>query len=370
MPAASALPDARRADHHRHRALRLRALDLAIPRDRAHGRHVQRAGRQRVSHGGAARGGRGDRHRVRPVPYRAGRPRALRSNPAACGGRPGPAARALAERGRGTRAPDARSNRRERRGDHAALRGAAPHRGQDATGGAGIAMACVTLERRGPIGIVTLGRPERLNAMSRALTRETEAAFRQANADPEIAVIVFTGAGRAFCAGDDLKEFGEQSASPAAIADHVGGIQAVTRAMALSDKVIVGAIHGYAVGGGFEWLCNCDMVVAADDLVAFFPEMDLGQFVTGALTHLLPQAVGYQRAMRLMVLGERQSARDLEALGLVGWVVPRDAMLPKALEIAGKVVEQSRYSVGKLKRLLVAGLDDRLERALRLEGEI
>jgi enoyl-CoA hydratase/carnithine racemase len=228
----------------------------------------------------------------------------------------------------------------------------------------------VTLERRGPIGIVTLDRPERLNAMSRALTRDAEAAFRQANADQEIVVIVFTGAGRAFCAGDDLKEFGDQSASPAAIRGHIVGIQAVTRAMMLSDKVVIGAIHGYAVGGGFEWLCNCDMVVAADDLVAFFPEMEWAQFVTGAVTHLLPQAVGYQRAMRLMVLGERHSARDLEAMGLVGWVVPREAMLPKAMEIAGQVAEKSRYSVGKLKRLLVQGLDDRLERALRLEGEI
>ena len=231
-------------------------------------------------------------------------------------------------------------------------------------------MAFVTLERRGPIGVVTLSRPDRLNAMSRALTRDAESAFREANADPEIAVIVFTGAGRAFCAGDDLKEFGEQSASPASIRDHIEGIQAVTRTMMRSDKVVVGAIHGYAVGGGFEWLCNCDLVVAADDLVAFFPEMEWAQFVTGAVTHLLPQAIGYQRAMRLMVLGERQSARDLEAMGLVGWVVPRDAMLPKAIEIAGKVADRSRYSIGKLKRLLVEGLDDRLERALRLEGEI
>jgi enoyl-CoA hydratase/carnithine racemase len=228
----------------------------------------------------------------------------------------------------------------------------------------------VTLERRRPIGIVTLNRPERLNAMSRAVVRDTEAAFRQANADPEVEVIVFTGAGRAFCAGDDLKEFGEQAATPRSIREHIEGIQAVTRAMMMSDKVVVGAIHGYAVGGGFEWLCNCDMVVAADDLVAFFPEMSLGQFVTGAVTHLLPQTVGYQRAMRLMVLGERHSARELEAMGLVGWVVPRDAMLAKSMEIAAKVAEKSRYSVGKLKRLLVEGLDDRVERALRHEGVI
>jgi enoyl-CoA hydratase/carnithine racemase len=231
-------------------------------------------------------------------------------------------------------------------------------------------MSFVTLTREGSIGIVTLHRPERLNAMSRALTRDAEAAFMQASADPEIAVIVFTGAGRAFCAGDDLKEFDQQSASPETIRNHVEGIQAVTRAMMLSDKVIVGAIHGYAVGGGFEWLCNCDMVVAADDLVAFFPEMEWAQFVTGAVTHLLPQAVGYQRAMRLMVLGERQSAHDLEALGLVGWVVPREQMLPKALEVARAVAAKSRHAVGQLKQLLIQGLDDRFERALTRESEI
>jgi enoyl-CoA hydratase/carnithine racemase len=71
-----------------------------------------------------------------------------------------------------------------------------------------------------------------------------------------------------------------------------------------------------------------------------------------------------------MVLGERHTARDLEALGLVGWVVPREAMLPKALEIAGQVATKSRFSVGQLKRLLVEGLDDHLERALRMEARI
>ncbi len=82
-------------------------------------------------------------------------------------------------------------------------------------------------------------------------------------------------------------------------------------------KLVIGAVHGYAVGGGLEWLLNCDLVVAADDLVAFFPEMQLGHFVTGGVTHLLPQAVGHQRAMELFVLGERQDAQALHRLGLV-----------------------------------------------------
>ena len=85
---------------------------------------------------------------------------------------------------------------------------------------------------------------------------------------------MLTGAGRAFCSGDDLKEFDRQSANEAAIGAHITAIQNITRVMLGSDKPIVGAVHGYAVGGGFEWLLNGDLLVAADDLVGFFPEMD------------------------------------------------------------------------------------------------
>jgi enoyl-CoA hydratase/carnithine racemase len=98
--------------------------------------------------------------------------------------------------------------------------------------------------------------------------------------------------------------------------------------------VVIGAVHGYAVGGGFEWVLNCDMVVAADSLVCFFPEMALGHFVTGGVTHLLPQALGHQRTMELIVLGERQSAQRLHALGLVNRVVGAEVMLQEAVHLA------------------------------------
>ena len=122
---------------------------------------------------------------------------------------------------------------------------------------------------------------------------------------------MLTGAGRAFCAGDDLKEFAQQSASSASVADTCDRIQQITRDIMFGSKLVIGAVHGFAVGGGFEWVLNCDMVVAADDLVAFFPEMALGHFVTGGVTHLLPQALGHQRAMELIVLGERLSGAAL-----------------------------------------------------------
>jgi enoyl-CoA hydratase/carnithine racemase len=126
-------------------------------------------------------------------------------------------------------------------------------------------------------------------------------------------------------------------------------------------------VHGFAVGGGFEWLLNCDLTVAADDLVAFFPEMEWGQFVTGAVTHLLPLAVGYQRAMELLVLGERQSAPRLCELGLVNWVVPRAQLMERALEVAEQAAKKSRFSVGRLKRLINSELSSVLHNALNLE---
>ena len=230
-------------------------------------------------------------------------------------------------------------------------------------------MSFVLYERRESIGVVTLNRPERLNAISGDLLAAFAVALDQSLADQQTAVVVLTGAGRAFCAGDDLKEFDRQSASEAATRAHIAAIQNITRIMMGSDKPIVGAVHGYAVGGGFEWLLNCDLVVAADDLVAFFPEVDWGQFVTGGVTYLLPLAVGHQRAMELLILGERQSAERLAQLGLVNWVVPRAELEAKAMEIAARVAEKSRFSVGRLKQLINRDLWTQLWRAVELEED-
>ncbi len=213
--------------------------------------------------------------------------------------------------------------------------------------------ATVTLHQDGAISVVTLNRPERLNAMNADLLRDLHAQLETAHADPATRVIVLTGAGRAFCAGDDLKDFGDQSDSPVTVAQTCEDIQRVTRAMMGGPKLVIGAVHGYAVGGGFEWVLNCDMVVAAEDLVCFFPEMQLGHFVTGGVTHLLPLAVGHQRAMELMVLGERLTAQRLLDLGLVNRVVPAGDTLPQALALARTVAERSPVATRLLKKALV-----------------
>lgn len=222
----------------------------------------------------------------------------------------------------------------------------------------------------GHIAKVTLNRPERLNAISTTLTSELHDVLFDVNNNPEVRVIILSGNGRAFCAGDDLKEFELQTASKAATVKHIENIQRITRDLMFSDKLVVGAVHGFAVGGGFEWMLNCDLVVAADDLVAFFPETEWGQFPTGGVTSLLPQAIGHQHAMELLVLCERQSAQSLLKRRLVNWVVPRAEMMKKAEEVALMAASRSPFSVAALKRLMTREISTDLERALSLEERV
>ncbi|WBY03566.1 enoyl-CoA hydratase/isomerase family protein [Ramlibacter tataouinensis] len=227
-------------------------------------------------------------------------------------------------------------------------------------------MEYVLLRNEGPVSIVSLNRPERLNAIGTGLLRDLQVALDRAQADPATRVIVFTGEGRAFCAGDDLKEFDQQAGSPESIAHHADSVQQITRTLMFGSKLVVGAVRGHAVGGGFEWVLNCDLIVAGDDLVGFFPEMSLGHFVTGGVTHLLPLAVGHQKAMELLVLGERQGAQALQRLGIVKEVVPPSEVLPRALELARQVAERSPHALARLKRAMAAD-PGRLAAALETE---
>ena len=215
---------------------------------------------------------------------------------------------------------------------------------------------------------ITLNRPDRLNSFGDDLLADLQGALSEVDRNDAVRAIVLTGAGRSFCAGEDLREFEPKARDTASARRHVAAIQNVTRRLMHSSKIIIAAAHGYAVGGGFEWLLNCDLVVAADNLVAFFPEMDWAQFPTGGISWLLPRSVGYQRAIELVVLGERQTAGRLQELGLVNWVVPQDRMLPMALEVADRIASKPGFSVARFKKLVNQDLFP-LARALDLEEQ-
>jgi enoyl-CoA hydratase/carnithine racemase len=219
------------------------------------------------------------------------------------------------------------------------------------------------------VRVVTLNRPQRLNAITLELLEDLIAALQAADRDPAIRAVVLTGAGRAFCAGDDLKEFGSQSTDEARTRAHIERIQDVTRAMVLGDTPVIGAVRGWAVGGGLEWVINCDFAIAAEGTRFFFPEVSLGVFVTGGVTELLPRIVGLQRARELIMLGERFDAAQAQDWGLVFKAVPDTELMQQALALARRVAALPAGPIRDLRRILARRIGSGLEAAMAAETE-
>jgi enoyl-CoA hydratase/carnithine racemase len=216
---------------------------------------------------------------------------------------------------------------------------------------------------------IILNRPERLNALNAQLLSDLVLEIDRANADPAINAIVFRGAGRAFCAGDDLKNFEEQTGDAAVARRFVEAIQNISRSLVLGPKVVVGAIHGWAVGGGLEWVINCDLPILAESTKCFFPELKWGMFPTGGATALLPRIIGLQKTRELMFMGQQFTAAEALAMGLAYKVVPDDELLPTAQETAEHIAALPQQSTRALKRVLLAVGVDTFERALDQETE-
>ena len=215
---------------------------------------------------------------------------------------------------------------------------------------------------------ITLNRPASLNAMNRQLIDDVAAAFDDAHADPATRAIVFTGAGRAFCAGDDRVEHVHPE-SEADARDLVVAIQRATEAIVFGAKPVVGAINGWAVGGGFEWAINCDFPIWAESAKAFFPEVSLNLFVTGAVSSLLPALVGLNNAREMLFLQRRYTAAELKELGVAWRVVPDDQLLTDANSVARQLADLPTLSVQAMKRTLNRTAATDLRVALQLEED-
>lgn len=215
---------------------------------------------------------------------------------------------------------------------------------------------------------ITLDRPDSLNAMNRQLVADVAAAFEDANADDATRAIVFTGAGRAFCAGDDRKEH-THPADEREARELVDAIQRATEAIVFGDRPVVGAINGWAVGGGFEWAINCDFPIWGESARACFPEVSLNIFVTGAVTSLLPALVGLNTAREMLFLGERYTAADLHRMGVAWRVVPDAALLDEAYAVARRLAALPSVATRAMKRTLNATAATDLRAALALETD-
>ena len=215
---------------------------------------------------------------------------------------------------------------------------------------------------------ISLNRPDRLNAMSRGMVSDVAEAFHDANTDEATRAIVFTGEGRAFCAGDDRHEH-VHPAGEAEARVQVKAIQEATRAIVFGAKPVVGAINGWAVGGGFEWAINCDFPIWAEGARAFFPEVSLNLFVTGAVSSLLPALVGLNKAREMLFFGNTYTSAELAEVGVAWRVVPDDRLMDEARLVASTLSGLPPLSVRAMKRVVNQIAFGDLERALELETE-
>lgn len=225
----------------------------------------------------------------------------------------------------------------------------------------------VLYSRDGNVGIITLNRPERLNAINGGLLRDFIEQLKTAREDKEVISVILTGAGRAFCAGEDLKESSAGKSFETWI-EETDGLQKIQRMIMSLGKPLIAAVQGYALGGGCEFAMSCDIRIATEDAKFGFPETEVGLTVTTAGTKLLAQIVGLGKAKELVFTGEFVDAHEALRIGLANKVVPAERLIDEALGMANKIGEKSPLAL-KLSRIAIEqGLHSSFEQILEIEA--
>ena len=225
----------------------------------------------------------------------------------------------------------------------------------------------VLYSRDGNVGIITLNRPECLNAINGGLLRDFIEQLKTAREDKEVISVILTGAGRAFCAGEDLKESSAGKSFETWI-EETDGLQEIQRMIMSLGKPLIAAVQGYALGGGCEFAMSCDIRIVTEDAKFGFPETEVGLTVTTAGTKLLTQIVGLGKAKELVFTGEFVDAHEALRIGLANKVVPAETLIDEALGMANKIGEKSPLAL-KLSRIAIEqGLHSSFEQILEIEA--
>jgi enoyl-CoA hydratase len=224
----------------------------------------------------------------------------------------------------------------------------------------------ILVETKGRVGVITLNRPQALNALNSALNAELAQAIAAFDADAGIGCMLLTGSDKAFAAGADIKEMADKSAVDAFMGDFVGSWDAVARAR----KPVVAAVAGFALGGGCELAMQCDLIIAADTAKFGQPEITLGVVPGIGGTQRLPRAIGKAKAMDLILTGRRMDAAEAERAGLVARVVPAASLIEEAMKVAGTIASMSLPSVLAAKEAVNRAFEMPLAEGLRFERRV
>ncbi len=212
----------------------------------------------------------------------------------------------------------------------------------------------IKVDREGPVTLITLNRPEVMNALHSPAHFEMDEALNAFAADPDQWVGIITGAGeRAFSAGNDLKH----QAGGGRMQSPPSGFAGLTSRFDL-NKPLIAAVNGVAMGGGFEIALACDLIIASEAAVFALPEPRVGLAALAGGLHRLPRAIGLKRAMGMILTGRRVSAKEGYELGFVNEVVAPGELLAAARRWAATICELSPMSVRASKAAVLQGLDE------------
>jgi enoyl-CoA hydratase len=224
----------------------------------------------------------------------------------------------------------------------------------------------VMTHRQGRVGVVTIDRPDALNAVNTAVMEGLLAAVSEFDADEDIGCVVITGNGKAFIAGADIKEMADKSFLDMFMAD----VQSAWERLASTRTPMIAAVNGFALGGGCEIAMICDIVIASETARFGQPEIKLGVIPGWGGTQRLARAVGKAKAMDLVLTGRMMDAREAEAAGLVSRVVPADRLMEEALAAAETIAGHSKPSVLAAKECVNRAFEATLSEGIRFERRL
>jgi 2-(1,2-epoxy-1,2-dihydrophenyl)acetyl-CoA isomerase len=231
----------------------------------------------------------------------------------------------------------------------------------------------VVYERDDDVSVITLNRPDALNALSLQLTRDLDAAIRQAISD-ESRAIVLAANGRAFCSGGDLREMKSmwelEGRIEAFLEEPLAALHELIRLIRETPMPFVAAVNGVCAGAGTNLALACDLVVAADDAIFNEAFVKIGLTPDCGGTFFLPRAIGEKLAAELFMTGESVSAERAAQFGMINRVVPADDLLVNARMLAKQLSKAPTAGIGRIKRLLNASYSNSLQEQLVLEHEL
>ena len=223
--------------------------------------------------------------------------------------------------------------------------------------------------KSGAVAHIVLNRPRVMNAYNVQMRDDLFFTLEAVRDDPDVRVAVISGAGeRAFCAGADLTEFG--TAPSQVIARQVRWERDIWGLFLALRKPLVAAMRGYVIGSGVEIACLCDIRIAADDAQFALPEVALGMIPAAGGTQTLRRVVGASRALEMVLSNRRVGAEEARRIGLAHTVVPADALMNEAGEVAHRLADLNPTALALAKRAILEGMDMPLVAGLELERRL